>query len=172
MSASSSQWFTGQTGVISNAKESLQNVEICGFSIDGNIAKLDKSYSDSRSDTDHDCEKLILIGGWSSQFGNNISIHDMKLYDSFSDGIYIRFSNGVSCYNNLISNCQHEGIYLSCVTKALIFGNNIAGITSDCGRLDNCVNCKVHDNVFLYPLRIVCGNFSAMKLTKKFIAPL
>ena len=63
---SSSQWFTGQTGVICNPSESLQNVEIYGFQIDGNIANLPRSY-DSTPGHERDCEKLILIGGLSSQ---------------------------------------------------------------------------------------------------------
>lgn len=142
------QWFTGQTGVISNPSEVIKNVEIDSFQIDGNIKNIDKSYSDSRSDTRHDCEKLILFGGWSNSFGSNIKIHNMRLYNAFSDGIYIRFSDGVSAYDNIISNCQHEGIYFSCVTNGLIYSNNIAGITSDCARLDNCVDCKVFDNIF------------------------
>ena len=144
----SSQWFKGQIGVICNPRESVHNVEISGFQIDGNIANLPRSYANSRSDTRHDCEKLILIGGWQSNFGSNIKIHDMKLYNAFSDGIYIRFSKGVACYNNFISNCQHEGIFFSCVLNGSIYKNKIAGITSDCARLDNCQNCKIHDNIF------------------------
>ena len=148
VSSTSSQWFKGQIGVICNPRESVHNVEISGFQVDGNIANLPRSYANSRSDTRHDCEKLILIGGWSSNFGSNIKIHDMKLYNAFSDGIYIRFSKGVACYNNFISNCQHEGIFFSCVLNGTIYKNKIAGITSDCARLDNCQNCKIHDNIF------------------------
>ena len=144
----SSQWFKGQIGVICNPRESVHNVEISGFQVDGNIANLPRSYANSRSDTRHDCEKLILFGGWQSNFGSNIKIHDMKLYNAFSDGIYIRFSKGVACYNNFISNCQHEGIFFSCVLNGTIYSNRIAGITSDCARLDNCQNCKIHDNIF------------------------
>lgn len=148
VSSSSSKWFTGQTGVICNPSESLQNVEIRGFQIDGNIANLPRSY-DSTPGHARDCQKLILIGGWSSQHGNNIKIHDMKLYNAFSDGIYIRFTDGVEVYNNIISNCQHEGFYLSCVRDSVVYGNKIAGITSDCGRLDNCQKSKVFDNLFV-----------------------
>ncbi|MFA6887822.1 MAG: right-handed parallel beta-helix repeat-containing protein [Fermentimonas sp.] len=143
----SSQWFTGATGVIS-CKEPVQNVEICGFQMDGNIGSLPKSYSDSRSDTDHDCEKLIILKGYSNQYANNIKVHDMKLYNSFSDGFYIIFGESVFFYNNIVSNCQHEGFYFSCVKKGAAYGNKIAGITSDCGRLDNCIDCKVYDNLF------------------------
>ena len=147
VSSSSSQWFTGQIGIICNPDESLQNVEISGFCIDGNIGNLPRSF-DSTPGHDRDCEKLILIGGWSSQFGKNIKIHDMKLYNAFSDGIYIRFTDGVSIYNNIISNCQHEGFYLSCCKNISIYNNQIAGICSDCGRVENSQYGKIYDNLF------------------------
>lgn len=144
----SSQWFVGLKGVIS-CEDVVHDVEISGFQIDGNIGNLDKEYANSRSDTSHDCEKLIILHGYSAQFASNIKIHDLKLYDSFSDGIYILFGDKVACYNNFISNCQHEGIYLSCVKNGLFYSNKIAGITSDAGRLDNCVDCKVYGNLFV-----------------------
>jgi len=141
------QWFTGQTGIICNPEEVISNVEIDSFQIDGNIKNLPREY-DSTPGHKRDCEKLILFGGWSNSFGSNIKIHNMMLYNAFSDGIYIRFAEGVQVYDNIISNCQHEGIFFSCVVNGTIHGNNIAGITSDCARLDNCVNCKVFDNIF------------------------
>lgn len=147
VSSSSSQWFVGLKGVIS-CEEVVQNVEISGFQIDGNIKDLPRSYANSRSDTSHDCEKLIILHGYSNQFAKNIKIHDLKLYNSYSDGIYILFGENVQVYNNFISNTQHEGVYLSCVKNGLFYSNKIAGITSDCGRLDNCVNVKVYNNLF------------------------
>jgi parallel beta-helix repeat protein len=141
------QWFTGQTGIICNPEEVISNVEIDSFQIDGNIKNLPREY-DSTPGHKRDCEKLILFGGWSNSFGSNIKIHNMRLYNAFSDGIYIRFAKGVLVYDNIISNCQHEGIYFSCVVNGTIHGNEIAGITSDCARLDNCQNCKIHDNIF------------------------
>lgn len=143
----SSQWFTGATGVIS-CSGIVDNIEICGFQVDGNIGSLPKSYANSRADTDHDCEKLIILRGSSTRFAKNIKIHNLKLYNSFSDGIYIIFGESVQCYDNFISNCQHEGIYYSCLKNSEFFRNKIAGICSDAARLDNCVNCKVYDNYF------------------------
>ncbi|MDD2284678.1 MAG: right-handed parallel beta-helix repeat-containing protein [Paludibacter sp.] len=143
----SSQWFTGRTGIIS-CKESLKNVEIAGFQIDGNIGNLPSSYANSRPGREHDCEKLINIGGYSNDFANNIKIHDMKLYNAFSDAIYIIYSKNVKVYDNFISNCQHEGIYLSVVQGGHICNNQIAGITSDCARLDNCEKCLIEHNLF------------------------
>ena len=147
VSSSSSQFFTGQVGIICNPDEALHNVEICGFQIDGNIGNLPRSY-DSTPGHDRDCEKLILFGGFSSEHGSNISIHDMVLHDSFSDGIYIRFTDGVYLYNNIISDCQHEGFYLACCRGGQIYNNQIAGICSDNGRLDNCQNFLIRDNIF------------------------
>lgn len=143
----STQWFTGAVGVIS-CKEPVQNVEIFGFQMDGNIGNLPKSFADSRSDRDHDCEKLIILKGYSNQYANNIKVHDMKFYNSFSDAFYIIFGDYVSFYNNIVSNCQHEGFYFSCVNYGSAYGNKIAGICSDAGRLDNCQYCKIYDNLF------------------------
>ena len=148
VSPRSSQWFKGRIGVIS-CKESLKNVEIAGFQIDGNIGNLPRSYANSQPGREHDCEKLINIGGYSGDFANNIKIHDMKLYNAFSDGIYIIYAQNVEIYNNFISNCQHEGIYLSVVRGGgYIHHNKIAGITSDAARLDNCKQCLIEYNLF------------------------
>ncbi len=144
----SSAWFTGLKGVINCGNTVVHDVEISGFQIDGNIGSLPKSYANSRPDTDHDQQKLLILHGYSNQFASNITIRNMKLYNSFSDGIYILFGDHVTISNNFISNTQHEGFYISCVNYGLVYGNKIAGICSDCGRLDNCQNCKVTGNYF------------------------
>ena len=146
VSPSSSQWFQGSIGIISN-DEVVNNIEIYGFSIDGNVQNLPIEYHHSRSDTAHDCERCILLHGDSNNFMNNVKIHDMRLYDSFSDGVYIRFCNNAQVYNNFISNTQHEGVFFVCAVDSLIYNNRVAGITSDCLRLDNCVNNKVFGNI-------------------------
>lgn len=149
VSSSSSKWFIGSVGIISARDFPLQNVEIHNFQIDGNLDQLPRSYADSRADTDHDCERGILLGGSSGSFMNNISVHHMEIYDLYSDGIHIRFANNVNCYNNFVSNCQHSGIYYVSVVSGVIKFNRVAGITSDCVRLDNCVDNIVSDN-FLF----------------------
>jgi hypothetical protein len=142
----SSQWFQGSIGIISNA-ENLNNVEVCGFQVDGSVTELPLGYHQSRSDTAHDCERCILFAGDSGNLMENISIHDMTLYDSFSDGVYIRFCVNAHVYNNFISNTQHEGVFFVCNKYSLIESNKVAGITSDCLRLDNCQNCEVRNNL-------------------------
>ena len=146
VSPTSSQWFTGSTGIIS-CKETVKNVEISGFQINGNLGALPASYANSPGH-DKDCMRCIILHGNSGDYADNIKIHDMKLYDSFSDGMYIYYAKNVKVYNNFISNTQHEGIFLSVVIGGEIYNNKIAGITSDCLRLDNSINCRVYDNVF------------------------
>jgi len=146
VSSSSSHWFTNAIGII-NAIGILNNVEICGFQIDGNCENLPVDYSHTRTDTAHDCESAIHLSGDSNNFMNRIKIHDMLIYDTFSDGVTIRFCNYADCFNNLISNCEHEGVFYVCAIDSLIENNRIAGITSDCLRLDNCANCKVENNI-------------------------
>jgi Right handed beta helix region len=142
----SSQWFQGSIGIISNA-ENLHNTEVCGFQVDGSVTALPPGYHQSRSDTAHDCERCILFAGDSGNQMSNISIYNMTLFDSFSDGVYIRFVDNVHIYNNFISNTQHEGIYLVCCRYSLVENNRIAGITSDCMRFDNNQNTEVRGNI-------------------------
>ena len=146
VSPSSSQWFTGSTGIIS-CKETVKNVEIYGFQINGNLGALPASYANSPGH-DKDCMRCIILHGNSGDYANNIRIHDMKLYDSFSDGMYIYYARNVSVYNNFISNTQHEGVFFSVVIGGEIYNNKVAGITSDCARLDNSINCRIFDNIF------------------------
>ena len=146
VSSSSSQYFTGTTGIIS-AHSPVENVEISGFQIDGNCENLPSSYNSNDQDP-HDCERAIFIIGSTNPRGNGVYIHDMKIYDCFSDGIHVRFCNGVRVSNIEESNCQHEGIYFCEVLQGEISGCKIAGMTSDCMRVENSQNVTVHDNLF------------------------
>lgn len=141
------QWFTGRNSIICT-NGPVDNIEIYGFRIDGSCHKLPFHFHHSRADTAHDCERAIYIAGQTGRFCNNIKIHDMRIENCFSDGIHVRFAEVVYCYNNVISNCQHEGIFFVSVINGLIESNQIAGITSDCARIDNGVNCIVQNNYF------------------------
>jgi hypothetical protein len=118
-----------------------------GFQIDGNCQNLPSSYASTPGHA-HDLEHCIYLRGYSNDYADNIRIHDMKLYDSFSDGIQLRLTKNSACYNNFISNTQHEGIFWSSVLNSKMYNNQIAGITSDCARLDNSINCTIKDNTF------------------------
>ena len=146
VSSASNQWFTDGTGIIGGINEPLNNVEISGFQIDGNCKALPASYANSGSG-DHNAERLIDLRADTGAYSNNILIHDLKLFDAFSDGIHIAFARNVNVYNVFASDCQHSSIYYVDVLTGEINNNEVAGITSDCIRLDNCQYIKVHDNL-------------------------
>jgi Right handed beta helix region len=146
VSSSSSQWFPDGTGIIGSLEDSLHNVEICGFQIDGSCENLPPSYANSGLGN-HNAERLIDFRCDSGNVGTNISIHDMKIYDAYSDGFHIAFAHGIYCYNNFFSNCQHDAIFYINVVGGEIYNNRIEGITDDCVRFDNCQMLKIHDNL-------------------------
>jgi hypothetical protein len=113
---SNSQWYTGSIGIIS-CQGTIHNAEICGFQINGNLGSLDSNLANTPGH-DKDCERCIILHGDSGNYAYNIKIHDMKLYDSFSDGMYIYYAQNIQCYNNFISNTQHEGIFWSVVLNS------------------------------------------------------
>ena len=61
VSSSSSQWFTGSTGIIS-CKESVKNVEIYGFQINGNLVAFPASFVNTAGH-DKDCMRCIILHG-------------------------------------------------------------------------------------------------------------
>ncbi len=143
----SSWWFREGVPVI-GCKGNSHDIEIYGFTVNGNCGAFPASYANDGAGKAHNCMKLIILTGSSGDFGENIYIHDMKFINAFSDAVYVRYANNVRCEDNFISNCQHEGVYFSVVTNGLISGNRIAGITSDCARLDNCQTCIIEYNTF------------------------
>ena len=88
VSSSSSQFFTGGTGVIGAISEPLNNVEICGFQSMETV-KIYLFLIVPLTLDPHDAERLIYLQADSGAFSNNISIHDMKLYDSYSVMVFI-----------------------------------------------------------------------------------
>jgi hypothetical protein len=144
VSSSSSQWFTGSTGIITCSDP--QNIEVSGFQIDGNCQNLPHSFNSNDQDP-HDCERAVYIIGSSDDFGEDISIHDLTIHDTFSDGVHVRFSKNVQVSNLIESNCQHEGVYFCEVMNSIISNCQTAGITSDCLRVENCQGVKVFDNI-------------------------
>jgi hypothetical protein len=144
--SSSSQWFVDGVGVIGSISEPLNNVEIDGFQIDGNLKAFNPSWANSGAG-DHNAERLIDLRASTGAYSNNISIHNLKLFDAFSDGIHIAFARNVNINNVFASDCQHSALYYVDVLGGEISNNEVSGITSDCIRLDNCQYIKVHDNL-------------------------
>lgn len=146
VSSSSSQWFTGSTGIIT-ANEPVNNVLISNIHIDGNCENLPASYNSNNHDP-HDCESAILIRGYYNQFCNNLTVQNVVTYDTFCDGVHVWFANDVHVLNCTCSDDQHEGVYFCEVHQGEISGCDIAGITSDCARVENSINVLIDHNIF------------------------
>ena len=140
----SSPWFSPTVGVV-NVLDPY-NIQITGFEIDGNCQNLNPIWANSPGHA-HDQEQLIKIAGSSSNFGNNILIANMKLHNSFGDGIQARFIDGIICSDNTIINTQHECIYFKLCKNCKMLKNQMAVITSDGGRFDNCYNGEAEGNI-------------------------
>jgi len=133
----SGQWYTSSTGIITLPAGS-HDISISGFQIDGNCENIAREYANYAGK--HDAERLIFLQGSAGAFSDNISIHDMVLHDAYSDGIHLGFCTQANCYNNFISDTQHEGIFYVNVLSGSMHDNKIASITSDGLRCDNCQN--------------------------------
>jgi hypothetical protein len=119
----------------------VNDVWIEGIEIDGSCAELNKDLANTFGH-DKDCERGIIINGATNNFCNNITIKKVKVYDTFSDGVHIRFANNVRVIDSTFSNNQHEGCYFVCVRNGLMQRIEVAGITSDDARMDNCEYSK------------------------------
>ena len=149
VSSKSKQWFVPPNGIITT-KGPVENIIIDGLIIDGNCHNLPAKYAHTPGHK-HDCEKLIIIKGYSNKNSKNIVIRNCIFANAFSDAVYVAHAKDVIVENNQISNCQHSSIYFSCVINGLIQKNDIAGITSDNVRVENCRNVKVlHNNLYGY----------------------
>jgi hypothetical protein len=149
VSSKSKQWFIPPNGIITT-KGPVENVTIENLIIDGNCHMLPAKYADTPGHK-HDCEKLIIIKGYSNKNSKNIVIRNCIFANAFSDAVYVAHSKDVIVENNQISNCQHSSIYFSCVVSGLIKKNDIAGITSDNVRVENSKNVKVlYNNLYGY----------------------
>ena len=149
VSSKSKQWFVPPNGIITT-KGPVENIIIDGLIIDGNCHNLPAKYAHTPGHK-HDCEKLIVIKGYSNKNSKNIVIRNCIFANAFSDAVYVAHAKDVIVENNQISNCQHSSVYFSCVINGLIQKNDIAGITSDNVRVENSKNVKVlYNNLYGY----------------------
>lgn len=145
----STQWFEGLTGIINSV--GFDDITIRDILIDGSCDELDNSLADSSSATSHDCERAIVIQGSSGDFVKNIVIKNVIVINTFSDGVHVRCAENVIVDSCEMSNCQHDSIYFVLVRNGIMTNNEIAGITADCIRFDNCEYSKaVYNTLFSY----------------------
>ncbi len=139
----SSPWFSPTVGAV-NLFDPFNNT-VKGFEIDGNCLKLNNDWANSPGHA-HDQEQLIKAIGSRNNFGKNIIISNMTLRNAFGDGIQARCIDGIICESNTIINCQHESIYFSASKHCFAFFNEMAVITSDGVRYDNCLEGESKGN--------------------------
>lgn len=133
VSSESSQWFVGNVGIITAS--GTDNIRIEGIEIDGNCENLPRSYANYKGV--HDAERGIIVQGYTNKFLQNVVITDCNIYNCFSDAVHVRFSENIQVSNVFASNCQHSSIYFVCVINGLIENCKVAGITSDCVRIES-----------------------------------
>ncbi len=145
-----------------SGKESISNVEIYGFTIDGGIQDV----------PDGDTYYALI------HFYNpyNIKIHNMKLSNSKWDIIrfsYYKNSNrpniNSEIYNNKIFNSGHEGINIINLKNFRIYNNKILHTRTNCGiRLEYTDNFKIYNNIIGNSLDRVPSGYAGICINNKY----
>lgn len=147
--------FPDGTTVMAPIKGTVpKNVEICGFTFDGNCQNqaLNLGYAHGKpASAGSGVERLIGLRGIAGGTkASNISIHNMTFRDSFGEAAHILYAENVSVFNNIAENHQHDAFFFIEVNGENVLRNNIIyGITDGCARWDNCANWKIYENRFL-----------------------
>ncbi len=126
------------TALYGKDDDSISNVEICGFKLDGGDNNLKTGKWN-----------IILIQFFTA---HNIKIHDMKLYRARGDLIRIMGgptrSTKVRIYNNILYDSGHDGTYLVRINDLKIYNNEVYEIGSNAGfRVHDCSKIYVYKNI-------------------------
>ncbi len=122
-----------------DANDSIVNVEIYGFEVDGG------EQEEPTGDT------YIPLISFYNPF--NVTIHDMHLHDSYWDVVRMTSpAHGTAVdsrvYNNLIQYAGHEGVCFVGVTDFEVDHNTIFSTRTNSGiRASSCDDFSLHDNV-------------------------
>jgi hypothetical protein len=143
-----SNWFTGSNAAVCS-NGAVDNVLIKDISVDGNCINLNNSFANSPGHQ-HDLGVGIRLDGYSNRFCNNITIENVRVYNTFSDGINVRFANNVQISRVIGSNCQHCTLFLVNDIDSIVHDCELAGITNACLRYDNCVHFLFYNNLMTY----------------------
>ena len=118
--------------------DSIANVEIYGFAVDG--GEQDEPTGDTY---------IPLITFYNP---SHVTIHDMHLSQSYWDIVRLTSPSGVAInsnvYNNVVEYAGHEGIHFVHVTDFEAYGNYIYSTRTNCGiRVKNCNRFSLYDNI-------------------------
>jgi len=134
----------GQRGGIGTA---TRNLEIYGFEIDANAANLIHAGTGSPERVwGNGYYNCIHIQGSSSNFVENINLHDLTLHDSLGDGPRITYGNNIKVSNCSMYNLGHSSIYFTEVVGGEVWNNAIQHIVNAGIRTDNSQNISIHNN--------------------------
>ena len=126
----------------------IKNVEVCYFEIDAN--------KDNQSGYIHGKLNYIIMF---FQNATNISMHDMYIHDSQSDGMRMANSSELYFYNNVVERMGHDGCFFLRSSNFMIYGNRTKIRTNSAHRIFNTGNGKIFNNYMEpYALNSLAGN--------------
>jgi len=121
----------------------IKNVEIHNFEIDGN--------KDNQPGYVHGKLNYIILY---FQNASNISMHDMYLHDTQSDGMRISYGDGLYFFNNVVERMGHDGSFFLRSTNFMVFGNSTKIRTNSAHRVYNSGHGKIFNN-YMEPYALV-----------------
>jgi PKD repeat protein len=130
-----------------NWQGSVSNIEIAGFTIDGNH---DGNFSSSSPTT---ISGSYRPKGWGYynhiHFWNgssNIKVHQMTFRNGHGDGLRIQNSSNIQFYNNIISKLGHEGVFVLRSSNIRIYDNECEIRTDSFARCNDCTDAEIYNN--------------------------
>lgn len=135
------RWPAGQPliGQIGGYGSFLTNVRIGNFQIDGNESNQPEMWG-------KDYYRLISFTGVPSKSITNISVYNMKLFNSLGDGFRVKHGDNISYYNNKDYNLQHCSCMFQEVNNGTICNCSSQAITCAGYRTDNSRNINIYNN--------------------------
>lgn len=143
--------------------ESLNNINIHGFEIDGNY---DGNYEDKDGKLQVAPNVNKSMGYYNFMYfaySTNISIYNMYLHDGHNDGVRVANCENVFFYNNTVKKLGHDGFF-AIRSKSCHAYNNIVAIRSNSAiRMNDCLKSSIHDNeMWAYATEWDAGNAGIM----------
>jgi PGF-pre-PGF domain-containing protein len=122
--------------MIKESKSGSSNIEIRGFTIDGNRA------GNTNVGSGRGYYNLIHLRDC-----QNISVHNMNLTNNHGDGLKTDGCSNIKYYDNTIFSLGHDGLYASICSNIEAYNNKIACRTNSGLRIYNSNHVKFHDNI-------------------------